>query len=178
MVGGSCWIPQCRQDGLPKRPRISRSFDTVRGRFGVCSVSGIHAGVKRVDASAGPGQAGGGFLGRHFQPATLRPRRFEIGGPGCEQDRRTGLRMEALGAQRRRFHVGSLGDGHPGANGSTAQSALGQGVVRARWRTCEWLKPDPCHKWERVGTWACGNCPKVMASLPLARWHGGCLRAR
>jgi hypothetical protein len=49
MVGGSCWIPQCRQDGLPKRPRISRSLDRVRGRFGVCTIRGF-LGVKRVDA--------------------------------------------------------------------------------------------------------------------------------
>jgi NhaA family Na+:H+ antiporter len=32
--------------------------------------------------------------------------------------------MEALGAQRGRFHVGSLGDGLPGANGSEARFAL------------------------------------------------------
>jgi hypothetical protein len=44
--------------------------------------------------------------------------------------------------------------------------------------TCGWLKPDPCHKSERAGTWTCGNYSKVMASLPLARWHGGCLHAR
>jgi NhaA family Na+:H+ antiporter len=32
--------------------------------------------------------------------------------------------MEAFGAQRGRFHVGSLEDGQPGANGSEARSAL------------------------------------------------------
>jgi hypothetical protein len=95
---------------------------------------GDSRGVKRVDAPAGPGQAGGGFLGRHFRPAALRPRRREVRGPGCEQGPRTGLRMEAFGAQRRRFHVGSLEDGRPGANGSEARSALGQGVVHARRR--------------------------------------------
>jgi hypothetical protein len=35
--------------------------------------------VKRVDAPAAPGQAGGGFLGRHFHPATPRPRRMKVG---------------------------------------------------------------------------------------------------
>jgi hypothetical protein len=96
--------------------------------------SGIHAGVKRVDAPAGPGQAGGGFLGRHFHPAALCPRRREVGGPGCEQGPRAGVRMESLRAPRRRFHVGSLGDGRPGATGSAARSALGHGVVHARRR--------------------------------------------
>jgi hypothetical protein len=28
--------------------------------------------------------------------------------------------------------------------------------------TCEWLAPGLCHKWERAGTWTCGNYAKVI----------------
>jgi hypothetical protein len=115
----------------------------VRGRFGACSVSGIYAGVKRVDASAGPGLAGDGFFGRNFHPAALCPCRVEVGVPGCEQDRRAGLRVEALGAQRRRFHMGSLGEGLPEANGSEARSALGHGIVHARRRNARVTEAGP-----------------------------------
>jgi hypothetical protein len=68
--------------------------------------------------------------------------------------------------------------GGPGQMGRQPGLRSGRASFMLDGGTCEWLKPDPCHKLERAGTWTCGNCSKVMASLPLARWHGGGLRAR
>jgi hypothetical protein len=56
------------------------------------------------------------------------------------------------------------------------RSALGQGVVHARRRNVRVAETGPLPSGS-AGTWTCGDCPKVMASFPLARWHCGGLRA-